>query len=312
MATTPNEVRPSSPRTVGRQLLLGLGLGLLALGASAAVGWLVRSRWDGPTVPEARRREADPELVARGRLVYRVHCASCHGPEGRGDGPSAAELGPPPRDFAVLPWKFRTSPAAVRRVITEGIPGTGMPPSGQALSPGDLDALVSYVLTLASPQDDAEVRALLQGAGLVPADRVQDAPALEVRDTAGNPVTLAVLRGKLVLVYFWGTGCPPCLGKLPQLERLADEFRDRGVVVLAVCADEPEADAVRDVAARLRIASLPLYLDPRGVARVRYDVEELPTVCLIDRAGHLLGSGPGPDDWSGAEVRELLRACLAP
>ncbi len=196
----------------GRQLLPALGLVLLVLAASAAAGWLVRSRW---------------------------------------------EIGSPP-----------------------------------------------------AAAGDARQAALLERCGFVPAAPPRPAPALEVRDTAGNPVTLAGLRGKVVLVCFWGTGCPPCLVELPQLDRLADEYRDRGLAVLPVCADETNADAVRDVAGRLRLASLALCVDPRGRGLLRYDVQDLPTVCLIDRSGRLLGSGPGPQDWTSAEVRELLRACL--
>jgi mono/diheme cytochrome c family protein/peroxiredoxin len=284
------------------------GLGVLVLGVSAGAAVLLRKGGQQPPTPAA-------DLAGRGRLVYQVYCASCHGPEGHGDGSSAATLKPPSRDFAVRPWKFGTTPEAVRRVIADGIRGTAMPSAGQALSAADLDAVVAHVLTLAAvldsrPQLPAKLRPLLQRAGFVPADQLHPAPALDLRDTTGKRVTLAALHGKLVLVDFWAMGCLPCQAKLPRLEQLADEFGSRGVIALAVCADESEAEAVRDVAAK-RLHSLPAYLDPGGLARVHYDVQMYPTACLIDPAGRLLGSGPGPDDWLSTEARELLDACLA-
>ncbi len=91
---------------------------------------------------------------------------------------------------------------------------------------------------------------------------------------------------------------------------MADEFRDRGLEVLPVCVNEADAEPVRSVAGRLK--SLPLYRDVRGAARLRYGVDAVPAACLIDRAGCLLGDGPGPSDWTGPEARELLQACLRP
>ena len=98
---------------------------------AAAVGWGVGA-W---------RRQPPPSsipVVDNGPVVYQVFCASCHGPEGHGDGSSAATLRPPPRDFAARPWRFGPSPDAIRRVILDGIPGTGMASFRAALSPADL------------------------------------------------------------------------------------------------------------------------------------------------------------------------------
>jgi hypothetical protein len=67
---------------------------------------------------------------------------------------------------------------------------------------------------------------------------------------------------------------------------------------------------MREVGAR-HVKSLPLYVDARGLARLRYGVGAVPAACLIGRDGRVLGSGPGPEDWGGVAARELLRACLA-
>lgn len=304
---------PRRPRWA--RLLLAVALMAVVASVSAGAAWFLRG---SPAGADSGRGGPghDGDLMSRGRLVYGVSCAPCHGPDGRGDGPSAAQLRPPPRDFAAGPWKYGTDRAAVRRVIAAGIPGTGMPASGAALSGADLDALVAYVLTLAPRESGperlpAQMRALLKQADLTPADPARAAPALELRDTAGQPLALADLRGKVVLVQFWETTCVPCVSKLPHLERLADEYRERGLVVLAVCLDEEDPGRLRAVAAR-HVKTLPLYADAGGSARVRYDVSALPAACLIDRDGHLLGRGPGPSDWNGPEARALLDSCLVP
>ena len=200
-------------------------------------------------------------------------------------------------------------------MIAEGVPGTAMPSSGQTLSAADVDAVGAYVLTLAAPWDEQgtpeAIRPLLERAGLTPAASAKEAPDLDVLDAAGGPSSLQGRRGRLVLIVFWETGCIPCLAKLPQLERLATEFRDRGLEVMPVCVNEGGPESLRGVADR-RLHSLPLYVDPHGSARLRYGVDAVPSACLVGRDGRVLGAGPGPHDWTGPEVRELLQACLVP
>ncbi|TMQ63825.1 MAG: c-type cytochrome [Candidatus Eisenbacteria bacterium] len=67
-----------------------------------------------------------PELLARGKTVFQINCASCHGNTGHGDGPAAAALNPKPRNFTEGYWKFGGGLARVVRTISEGSPGTAM------------------------------------------------------------------------------------------------------------------------------------------------------------------------------------------
>ncbi|MFQ5700843.1 MAG: c-type cytochrome, partial [Acidobacteriota bacterium] len=84
----------------------------------------------------------------RGRDVaalYTGTCAGCHGPDGRADGPAAPFLYPRPRDFTRSPFKFGGQPHQIVRTITNGLPGTSMPPFGDLLSTEEIASLADYV-----------------------------------------------------------------------------------------------------------------------------------------------------------------------
>ena len=90
--------------------------------------------------------------VEERRAHYIHHCASCHGPDGRGNGPAADYLLPPPRDFVGSPFRY-SSPGAkqehvladLQRTITEGVPRSAMPGFGGVLSESQIAGLARYV-----------------------------------------------------------------------------------------------------------------------------------------------------------------------
>jgi len=128
---------------------------------------------------------AEPDL-ARGRAVYRDACEPCHGASGRGAGPAAAELRPPPRDFVGGAFRFRSTPLGARpllrdveRTVASGVRATWMPSFGNILPPDDLRAVSAYVLSLVPGPDAGEPVVLVPpGDTLSPA---ADTPALRER-----------------------------------------------------------------------------------------------------------------------------------
>jgi mono/diheme cytochrome c family protein len=297
--------KPDGPR--GVRVLLVAATGGVVMGLSAALAWALHS---GPGRPSDRPStsaavaDRGDALARAGRLAYQVHCARCHGPEGRGDGPDAERLQPPPRDFASGTWKVGPTAAAIRKVIVEGLPGSAMPGWGESLSRVELDGLASHVLALASrPRPD--LAAMLRRAGFAPDESSSPAPPLSLRDTAGDRISLDQMRGRVVLVLFWGTSCTHCVAEMPAMERFADRYRDRGLAVLPACVDETDVATVRAAA-----GGRPVYLDPSGSARIAYDVQALPTFALIGRDGRLLGTAQGARDWEDPALDDLIRACL--
>jgi thiol-disulfide isomerase/thioredoxin len=131
------------------------------------------------------------------------------------------------------------------------------------------------------------------------------APDLELVSADGVRSRLADHRGKVVLVHFWASWCPPCRDELPLLLRLGDELAaGGGFQLLAVTTDEDW----RDVRAFLGRAPPPtVQMDPAEGFR-SYGVTNLPDTYLVSADGHLTVRWSGARDWSADEAREFLRA----
>jgi thiol-disulfide isomerase/thioredoxin len=132
-------------------------------------------------------------------------------------------------------------------------------------------------------------------------------PVFTLADLEGRPVAREDLAGRVVLVEFWATWCPPCRGTLHWLGELAHRYGDR-VVVLAVAIESEEAD-VRKLAAELG-PLLRWALGSPELARAFGDVSAVPTLFVFDAQGRAVASyfGAPPDLHASAEGR--LQALL--
>ena len=104
-------------------------------------------------------------------------------------------------------------------------------------------------------------------------------------DLQGKTWHLQDLRGKVVLVNFWATWCPPCRKEMPDLDALYNKFKDQGFVVLAI-SDE-EAAKVSPFIAERKI-SYPVLLDPGRKVNDTFIVEGIPKSFVYDRDGKMV------------------------
>ena len=126
----------------------------------------------------------------------------------------------------------------------------------------------------------------------------------------GKSVSLRDFRGKVVFLNFWATWCPACREEMPAMERLHREFKDKGLVILAVDFQEtPEA-----VAAFMKEFGLtfPALLDRDGKVSERYRIRFIPTTYLVGKQGELLGRVVGPKEWDSLQARQLIASLLDP
>ncbi len=156
---------------------------------------------------------------------------------------------------------------------------------------------------------------LLLVATLLPigAARAQPAARLVGATLAGEPVDLAALRGKVVLVFFWSTNCSVCMDKMPELRRNLEGWRGKDLVVLAISQDSSRADllAYEQVVGRLTPPNPQLRIVWRRDPAHRDAFGELPlqtpTSVLIDRSGAVVKQIRGRVDaevWD--EIAELV------
>jgi thiol-disulfide isomerase/thioredoxin len=135
------------------------------------------------------------------------------------------------------------------------------------------------------------------------------APDLNFAAQSGKSVALADFRGRLVLINLWATWCAPCVQEMPSLARL--QARMPELAVLAVSEDRQGDAAVAPFVAKLGLAGLGIYLDPKNEAVHALKVDGLPTSILIGRDGKIDGKLEGAADWDSQAMLALLRRYAA-
>jgi peroxiredoxin len=116
-------------------------------------------------------------------------------------------------------------------------------------------------------------------------DRKREHPDFTLTDISGKTCTFSELRGKVVLVNFWATWCPPCRKEMPDLEALYERFSAKGFVVLGI-SDEEAAKVEPFI--RERKVSFPVLLDPGRKVNQMFVVEGIPKTFVYDREGKLV------------------------
>jgi peroxiredoxin len=136
-----------------------------------------------------------------------------------------------------------------------------------------------------------------------------EAPGFRLPSLAGGEVDLASQRGKVVVLNFWATWCPPCVAEMPSLERLHRSLSPEGVSVVTVSTDEDEAALRRFVAEHA--LTLPVLKDPGGrVAAGEYRTTGYPETFVLDRNGRVLQHVVGPAEWDSTERLAYFRGVL--
>jgi peroxiredoxin len=131
--------------------------------------------------------------------------------------------------------------------------------------------------------DDPSMAAAMRK--LEAADKTRQSADFKLTDLEGREWTLSGLRGKVVLVNFWATWCPPCRKEIPDLNRLYRRFKDKGLVILGI-SDE-ESAKVLPFAKEQKMA-YPVLLDPGRKAHTLFQIESIPKNLVYDREGKLV------------------------
>lgn len=136
------------------------------------------------------------------------------------------------------------------------------------------------------------------------------APDFTLKSPDGEEYTLSKLKGNAVLVNLWATWCPPCRAEMPAIEKMYQEYKDQGFIVLAV--DMTYQDDPTNVVpfAQEHGLTFPILLEETGDVATLYQLRSLPSSFFINRAGviqEVVIGGPMSEALLRTRIEEILK-----
>ena len=128
----------------------------------------------------------------------------------------------------------------------------------------------------------------------------------KLSDLDGNEVSLSNYQGKVIMLNFWATWCPPCRNEMPSMESLYKKMEDNNFIILAINIQE-NISAVKDFIQKNKY-TFPVILDETGTTSVKYQIRSIPTTYIIDTKGKIAGVYTGSRDWNSSDVVNILKA----
>jgi thiol-disulfide isomerase/thioredoxin len=135
------------------------------------------------------------------------------------------------------------------------------------------------------------------------------AAAFQLPAAVGDPVSLAELKGQVVLINFWASWCGPCREEMPVLEQLYKKYKPAGFTLLGVNVEPKSADALGFL--KSTPVSFPVLFDPDSKVSKLYEVSGMPSTVILDRKGNVRyvhhGYKPGEESEYLDQIRSLVR-----
>jgi len=204
------------------------------------------------------------------------------------------------RQLPVVPNKLRLA-GALSNLSTEGDFGLDtlqevtttlaqalreQPPAGKPGQPDEFYVELASLVRYEHMEAESDNPQFKEAFARLEADDIKRQKAdFTLSDLQGKSWHLRELKGKVVLVNFWATWCPPCRKEMPDLQTLYDKYKDQGLVVLAI-SDEDTAKVSPFIAERQ--ISYPVLLDPGRKVNEAFIVEGIPKSFVYDREGNLV------------------------
>ncbi len=133
-------------------------------------------------------------------------------------------------------------------------------------------------------------------------------PSFELPALTGEARAKAHYRGKVVLLNFWASWCPPCREEFPSLERLQQALGGKDFTVLAVSVRDSESGIARFLGDRT--PPFDVLLDTEGKTARDYRAMGVPVTYLLDREGRILAGKTGPQSWDSQEMQQLIKQVI--
>lgn len=131
-----------------------------------------------------------------------------------------------------------------------------------------------------------------------------EAKDFSLTDYKGNQHRLEDYRGKVVLINFWASWCPPCIHEMPELQRLKQHFHDQPFEIVTINVGEKKYK-VRKFSKLINL-KLPVLLDTKSKTYNQWGVKTLPTSFLLDTDGNIIYKVRGNPGWAQQETRNII------
>jgi thiol-disulfide isomerase/thioredoxin len=164
------------------------------------------------------------------------------------------------------------------------------------------------------------IAALLIGAGGVAASSLGDGLTVTYKSPPAHPLILtsldgdrydlATMKGRVIVINFWATWCPPCIEELPSMQKLWEKTHADGLEILAVNLGEPP-DRIRAFLESFETTlRFPILLDRDGEAFQAWGVRGLPKTFVVNKRGRIVYEAEGGRDMNSEHIRERLEKLL--
>lgn len=134
------------------------------------------------------------------------------------------------------------------------------------------------------------------------------APDFTLEDVSGKKVSLKELKGKVVVLNFWATWCPPCKEEMPSFSKLDSMLGKEGLAVVAINDYENKKKAVNF--ANKNGYKFTVLIDESGKVSESYKASFLPTTFVIDKNGMAIGKAVGARDWASPVAIKIFQEFL--
>lgn len=143
---------------------------------------------------------------------------------------------------------------------------------------------------------------------LITSAQTRPAPTLVLKDLKGRAIRLSDYKGKIVLLNFWATWCPPCRAEMPELVRMQREYARRGLQIIGITYPPERRARARKFVARLKL-NYPIAFGTRRTKALFDWGKELPLTVVVDREGNIRDIIKGillPEEFE-QKIKPLLR-----
>jgi len=140
-----------------------------------------------------------------------------------------------------------------------------------------------------------------------PGPGAKPAPSFTLQDLKGNQVSLSDFKGKVVVLDFWATWCPPCVKEIPHFIELYEQYKDRGFAMVGISVDRGGISLVKSFARKYQV-NYPILIADGQVAKAYGGTPYIPTTFVIDSAGNIRQKYIGYKDKAvfEADIKKLL------